>query len=134
MSDKSPRHTMSKKSGKSIKEKRAEKRDKHHEQTQDQTQQQDPDAGRGTDGRKDPPPRATRRGLRTRARIPTSHHAKIMHELMAAVFLAVGVAVVGLLACCVVKCDGAYVACVGFACPSAGVDLMYMHISNHPHT
>ena len=28
MSDKSPRHTMSKKSGKSIKEKRAEKRDK----------------------------------------------------------------------------------------------------------
>jgi hypothetical protein len=33
MSDKSPRQGMSKKSGKSIKEKRAEKRDKGHEQT-----------------------------------------------------------------------------------------------------
>lgn len=31
MSDKSPRQGMSKKSGKSIKEKRAEKRDKGHE-------------------------------------------------------------------------------------------------------
>ncbi len=37
MSDKSPRHTMSKKSGKSIKEKRAEKRDKGHEQTMSET-------------------------------------------------------------------------------------------------
>ncbi len=37
MSDKSPRHTMSKKSGKSIKEKRAEKRDKHHERTMSET-------------------------------------------------------------------------------------------------
>jgi hypothetical protein len=33
MSDKSPRQGMSKKSGKSIKEKRAEKRDKGHEVT-----------------------------------------------------------------------------------------------------
>ena len=33
MSDKSPRQSMSKKSGKSIKEKRAEKRDKGHEET-----------------------------------------------------------------------------------------------------
>lgn len=33
MSDKSPRQNMSKKSGKSIKEKRAEKRDKGHEET-----------------------------------------------------------------------------------------------------
>ena len=33
MSDKSPRQAMSKKSGKSIKEKRAEKRDKGHDQT-----------------------------------------------------------------------------------------------------
>ncbi len=33
MSDKSPRHTMSKKSGKSIKEKRAEKRSKGAEAT-----------------------------------------------------------------------------------------------------
>ena len=33
MSDKSPRQGMSKKSGKSIKEKRAEKRDKAHETT-----------------------------------------------------------------------------------------------------
>ncbi|MDI6911183.1 hypothetical protein [Nocardioides sp.] len=33
MSDKSPRQGMSKKSAKSIKEKRAEKRDKGHEQT-----------------------------------------------------------------------------------------------------
>ena len=33
MSDKSPRQSMSKKSGKSIKEKRAEKRDKGHETT-----------------------------------------------------------------------------------------------------
>jgi len=33
MSDKSPRQGMSKKSGKSIKEKRAEKREKGHEQT-----------------------------------------------------------------------------------------------------
>lgn len=33
MSDKSPRQRMSKKSGKSIKEKRAEKRNKHSEPT-----------------------------------------------------------------------------------------------------
>lgn len=33
MSDKSPRQNMSKKSGKSIKEKRADKRDKAHEQS-----------------------------------------------------------------------------------------------------
>jgi hypothetical protein len=33
MSDKSPRQGMSKKSGKSIKEKRAEKRDKGHAET-----------------------------------------------------------------------------------------------------
>ncbi len=33
MSDKSPRHSMSKKSGKSIKEKRAEKRGKGSEET-----------------------------------------------------------------------------------------------------
>jgi hypothetical protein len=33
MSDKSPRQAMSKKSAKSIKEKRAEKRDKAHQQT-----------------------------------------------------------------------------------------------------
>jgi hypothetical protein len=33
MSDKSPRQAMSKKSGKSIKEKRAAKRDKAHQQT-----------------------------------------------------------------------------------------------------
>ena len=33
MSDKSPRHSMSKKSSKSIKEKRAEKRDKAHPET-----------------------------------------------------------------------------------------------------
>lgn len=33
MSDKSPRQAMSKKSGKSIKEKRAEKREKGHDQT-----------------------------------------------------------------------------------------------------
>ncbi len=33
MSDKSPRQSMSKKSAKSIKEKRAEKRDKAHQQT-----------------------------------------------------------------------------------------------------
>lgn len=33
MSDKSPRQSMSKKSGKSIKEKRAEKRGKEHEAT-----------------------------------------------------------------------------------------------------
>ncbi|WP_281177296.1 hypothetical protein [Luteipulveratus mongoliensis] len=33
MSDKSPRHTMSKKSGKSIKEKRADKRAKAEQQT-----------------------------------------------------------------------------------------------------
>jgi hypothetical protein len=33
MSDKSPRQNMSKKSGKSIKAKRAEKRDKSHETT-----------------------------------------------------------------------------------------------------
>ena len=33
MSDKSPRQSMSKKSGKSIKEKRAEKRSKGHEET-----------------------------------------------------------------------------------------------------
>jgi hypothetical protein len=33
MSDKSPRQNMSKKSGKSIKEKRAEKRDKGHQVT-----------------------------------------------------------------------------------------------------
>jgi hypothetical protein len=33
MSDKSPRQNMSKKSGKSIKEKRAEKRGKGHEET-----------------------------------------------------------------------------------------------------
>ncbi|HYF74159.1 MAG TPA: hypothetical protein VD864_15110 [Nocardioides sp.] len=37
MSDKSPRQGMSKKSGKSIKEKRAEKRDKVHEQTLSET-------------------------------------------------------------------------------------------------
>ena len=33
MNDKSPRQSMSKKSGKSIKEKRAERRDKGHEET-----------------------------------------------------------------------------------------------------
>jgi hypothetical protein len=37
MSDKSPRQGMSKKSGKSIKEKRAEKRDKSHVETMSET-------------------------------------------------------------------------------------------------
>ena len=37
MSDKSPRQGMSKKSGKSIKEKRAEKRDKGHVTTMSET-------------------------------------------------------------------------------------------------
>ena len=37
MSDKSPRQGMSKKSGKSIKEKRAEKHDKSHERTVSET-------------------------------------------------------------------------------------------------
>jgi hypothetical protein len=42
MSDKSPRHTMSKKSGKSIKEKRAEKRAKGDQQDSTFSEQMHP--------------------------------------------------------------------------------------------
>lgn len=81
------------------------------------------------EGKKDPPPRAATRGLRTRARVPTSHHQKVVHELMAAAFLALGVAVVGLLACCVVRCDGA---CRPFFWTGMRIDLVYIYIYIYP--
>lgn len=74
-------------------------------------QTQDPDGGRGMEGKKDPPPRFLqgRQGQgRVRASVPSSHHQKLVHEMLAALFLALGVVVLGLLGCCVVRCDGAW--------------------------
>lgn len=68
------------------------------------------------EGKKDPPPRGVRL-LRLRRdgsgrvygrqRVPDHKKQKLIHELLMALFLALGIAVVGALACCVVRCDGA---------------------------
>jgi hypothetical protein len=57
------------------------------------------------DGRKDPAPkRALLRGEEYLT--PRTKHEKLVHTFLTAVFLAVGIFVLGAVACCVVRCNG----------------------------